>query len=224
MGYYIDLEAISLDTYHDKLSSSPLVPSRRLLKENISEHFSKLKNIGMQNVSDVLKNLKTKGKIEHISRETGIEEQYLTILAREARSMLAKPVRLIDFPDLLEADIQKLHLLGIKNTPNLYDRILTIDQRKTLCHESGLSHDFMLKLAQLTDLTRIRWVNHTFAYMLYETGYKTVADVARADPEDLYKVINDINQLKGFYKGKIGLNDMKLCVLAARDVEPEIEI
>ena len=80
-----------------------------------------------------------------------------------------------------------------------------------------------MKLTKLTDLSRIRWVNHTFAFVLLEAGYDTVEKVANSDYKELYEKVKKLNEERNLYKGHIGLHDMKLCVEAAQDVSFEIE-
>ena len=79
------------------------------------------------------------------------------------------------------------------------------------------------KLAHLTDLSRIRWVNHTFASVLYKADYDSVEKVAHADYQTLYEDVKKLNDERNLYKGQIGVHDMKLCVEAAQDVSLEVE-
>ena len=80
-----------------------------------------------------------------------------------------------------------------------------------------------MKLAKLTDLSRIRWVNHTFAFMLLDSGFDTVQKVANAEPKKMYEKIKFINQEKNFYKHNIGVRDMKRCIDSAKELEFEVE-
>jgi uncharacterized radical SAM superfamily protein len=80
-----------------------------------------------------------------------------------------------------------------------------------------------MKLAKLTDLSRIRWVNHTFAYVLLETGYDTAEKVANADYQELYKAVKQLNEEREIYNAHIGVRDMKMVVEAAKDLKFEIE-
>ena len=116
-----------------------------------------------------------------------------------------------------------LENLGIKNTLQLYARILTPQNRKELSDQTGISEIEILRLAKLTDLSRIRWVNHTFAYVLFEAGYDTAEKVANADYGELYETVKKVNEEREIYKGHIGQHDMKLCVEAAKDVSFETE-
>ncbi len=74
----------------------------------------------------------------------------------------------------------------------------------------------------MIDLSRIKWVNHTFANVLYEAGYDTVEKVAKADPAVLYETIKALNEKRQLYKGHIGKNDMQLCIEFANDVPLDI--
>ena len=108
--------------------------------------------------------------------------------------------------------------MGIRNTLQLFDKILTPQSRRAFSQQTGIRESKVLRLAKLTDLSRIRWVNHTFAYVLLEAGYDRTENVARADYKDLYEKVKKLNEEREIYKGHIGLHDMKLCVEAARDV------
>ncbi len=44
MGYYIDLESISMEKSKEILQSSDLLPSRIILKNGIEENFNLIKN------------------------------------------------------------------------------------------------------------------------------------------------------------------------------------
>jgi hypothetical protein len=56
MGYYINLEKISIDDYQTKLESAYLPPSRMILKEKLDERFGYFKKIGIKNVKGLLRN------------------------------------------------------------------------------------------------------------------------------------------------------------------------
>jgi len=79
-------------------------------------------------------------------------------------------------------------------------------------------------LLKLSDLTRIQWVNTTFARVLFAAGFDTVEKVSKASHEDLYNKVALKNEAMKLYKGKIGLNDMKLCIEAAKYIDIEIEV
>jgi hypothetical protein len=223
MGYSIDLNTISIEQYMEKLKRKNLIPSRMILKENLDKRFSYFKKIGVTTVSELLSILKKKEKFKDLSKLKSFSEDYLTILLRELKSIQSKPIKLGDFKWIPAATIKKLEYDGIKNTQQLYDKVLTRKNRKDLSNRIGVSEKEILKLTKLTDLSSIQWVNSTFARVLYETGYDTVEKVKKVNYETLYKKIKEINKEKSLYKGNIGLNDMKICIEAAKEVSLDIE-
>jgi len=222
MAYYRDLDAISLAKYQAILEGADLLPSRRILQEDTAARFAVLRAQGLESVVDVQAALKTKAKLQAFARESGLDEGYLAVLRREINSLQPKPNKLSDLPDTPGAVVSALADLGIKQTAQLYDRVRTPADRAALAAEAGVDEGEILRLAKLTDLSRIRWVNHTFAYMLLELGYESAAEVARADPEQLHADVKRLNEERGFFKGQIGLHDMVLTVNAAKDVVGEM--
>ncbi|PKV50622.1 uncharacterized protein DUF4332 [Aquimarina sp. MAR_2010_214] len=136
---------------------------------------------------------------------------------------LRKPNKTKDFPETSADIVLKLEKKGIKHTRHLFDKIVTIDARTLFSKHIGINDEEILRLTKLTDLSRIRWVNHTFAYVLYEAGYDTVGKVAKADPDQLYKRITELNAERKFYPAHIGLNDMKMLVECAKMLPLDIE-
>ncbi len=223
MGYYINLENISINNYKEILKSADLLPSRMILKDNIDKNFDLIKKQNVRNIDELMKILKNKKKLQDFSKQIGLNEDYLTILIREIKSYHQNPNKIKDFPIITNDVILKFENIGIKNTLQLFDRVLTAEDRKGISNQIGIDESTVLKLTKLTDLSRIRWVNHTFAYVLFEAKYDTTEKVANADYKDLYKTVKRLNEERKIYKGHIGLHDMKLCVEAAKDVSLEIE-
>lgn len=223
MSYYIDLKAISIDELENIISEADLVKSRMILKESIHENFLRLKDRGIENTENLFNILKNKVKLRELSTESGISEQYLIILIRELKGFRQAPNKLRDFPGLSGDVCSALEKEGIKNSLQLYERVLTAPDRTELAEVTGLSEEKVLYLAGLADLSRIRWVNHTFAYMLMESGYQSASDVAAADINDMHKKVNKINKEKNFYRAQIGLHDMKLTTDSAKFLIQDIK-
>ncbi len=222
MAYYIDLFSIPIDEYLQELTESYLLPSRMLLKDGIDKKFNKLKEYGIGNVGELQKALKSKSKLQAVIDKTQIPENYLKVLLREVNSIQPKPNKIQDFPEITDAIAQKLANNAIQNTKQLYNKILTTDDRKKLAQETGIAITEICKIAKLTDLSRIRWVGAMFAFVLFKAGYDTVQKVSEADYHKLYENITKLNKENKYYKGNIGLNDMKLTVLSAQKLPFEI--
>ena len=178
MGYYIDLKTISIDKYKEILKSAELIPSWKILEENMDENLNIIKNNNIENLEDLLTALKNKEAIKMFSKKSGIPLKYLEVINRVVKGYKQKPNRIKDFSCIYEDAVVKLENQGIKNTLKLYDHILTAKKRDELSATTGISKSEIFKLAKLTDLSRIRWVNHTFAYVLLEIGYDTVKKVS----------------------------------------------
>lgn len=223
MGYYIDLSLISIDGYKRKLESADLLPSRMILKDDLDERLNYIKGIGVKNVLELQKLLKKKDKLAELSRVDCLSEDYLKILLREINSIQPKPNKIKEFIGISTETVSKLEKIGIKDTVKLFDRVLTPESRKELAEKTNISTSEILELTKLTDLSRIKWVGTTFARMLYDIGINTVEKASNTDYVELHKRINQINKERNYYKGQIGLHDIKLFVEAAKDVSLEIE-
>ncbi len=222
MAYYIDLSKITLNQFKESLITSDLIPSRRPLLNNIDYQFSLLTNAGIQSIKELLIKCKNKQATFNYSEETQVDIDYLTLLLREIKSYQKTPPKLKDFSCLSQTSIQKLEQQGIKTAVQLYDKVLTPQDRFTLSESVQVNEDELRLITQLCDLTRIKWVNSTFAFVLYTCGYKTTEAVAKADYTKLYEDILSQNKEKQLYKGNIGLNDVKLCVEEAKKLTIDI--
>ncbi len=216
MGYHIDLKTISLDSYRVLLENKTLIPSRMILKENLESRIEELKNTGINNLEELFKLLKKKENIEKLKKQEIFTNDFLLTLKREINSMLPKPNRFCDFIFLDKDLIKILADHGFKQTKQLFERVMTPEDREILSKELGISIEDTLMLAKLTDISRIQWVNHTFAYVIYKAGYDSVKKISQADYKTLYNEIKALNKRNELYKGNISLKDMKILVEAAK--------
>lgn len=223
MGYYIDLSSISIDNYKAKLKVSDMLPSRMVLKEKLDERFNYFKSIGIRNVFELQQTLKKKNRFTELSKISCLSGDYLSILLRDINSIHPKPNKIKEFIGIANDTISKLENIGIKDTVGLYEEVKKTKNRKELANKAGISDSEILELAKLTDLSRIKWVGSTFARMLYDVGINTAEKASKADYVELHKKINQINKERNYYKGQIGLNDMKLFVNAAKELPLEME-
>jgi len=222
MGYYINISDISIDQLKEILHHADLLPSRHILKENIDARLDVIKGQNISNVEALQKSLSSNKKLQEFSKLSGLEEGYLKILVREINSYQPKPNKIKDFPNIDLTVVSKLEVEGINNTFQLYSRVLNREGRIELAKKVELDINEIDRLTKLADLSRIRWVNHTFAYVLLEAGYGTAEKVASADYKELYNTVIAMNEERKLYKGHIGVHDMKLCVEAARGLSTDI--
>lgn len=223
MGYYIDLEKISIDDYREKLKSAYLPPSRLMLKDKLDERFGYFKGIGIKNIKELIQLLKKKDKLAELSKVDCLSSDYLTILLRELNSTLPKPNKISDFIEIAKNTMDSLEKIGITNTEKLYDKVIKKSDRQKLANSTGIEYQDILELTKLSDLSRIKWVGATYAQMLYDLGVDTVEKVSESDPIDLHAKINQMIKEKNIFKGAIGLNDVKILIESANDLPLEIE-
>ena len=157
MGYYIDLKKISIDEFKEILRTADLLPSHMILKTNIEEMFTLIKNQKIENVEELRTALRSKNKLQDFSKRSGIPEDYLKILIRNVNGYRQKPNRIKDFPDVSENLILKLEGIGIKNTLQLFDKILTPQSRKELSSLTGIREREILRLANVSSIDRWAW-------------------------------------------------------------------
>ena len=222
MGYYIDLNSISIEQYKDKLLKADLIPSQVPLTIDIEKQFDLIQKQGIENIGQLLNQIDSKSKIEQFSQQSSISFDYLTLLSRAIRGYKQKPNRWKDFPELEDRLISKLEQNKIKNTFHFYETVTTKEQRIRLKELLECDMETIDFLTHLADLSRIQWVNHTFAYVLYKSGFNTTEEVASANPKELYLQVKQFNDQYGLYKGTIGLRDMKRCIEFAKEMVGKI--
>lgn len=223
MGYYIDLEKITIDDYRRKLKTAYLPPSRMILKDRLDERFEFFKSIGITNVKGLIQLLKKKDKLSELSKVVIFSGDYLTILLRELNSTLPKPNKIADFKEIAKGTISNLEKIGISNTEKLYYKVTTKSDRQKLADSIGIKYQDILELTKLADLSRIKWVGVTYAQILFNLGVDTVEKVSKSDPNDLHARINQMIKENNIFKGAIGLNDVKILTESASELPLDIE-
>lgn len=223
MGYYIDLREISLDAFRRKLETTDLLPSQKILKEKMDEGFNVLKAQGIKNMYELQQALKTKAKVNQFAQATLLPIDYLIVLRREVNSYHPQARKIKDFPCLEERIKKRLGNIGIQTTVELYDKIATKDERNKLKKQLNMAEEEVLLLAKLTDVSRIRYVNQAFATLLVHSDYDTVEKIKKADDQELYDKLIQFNKEKRYFKGNIGLKDMKFFIEDTVNVALDIE-
>ena len=211
-GYTLDLSTFSLEKLKIQIKKTRLLPSQQILQENIDERFACLERSGIDNLQQLQKVLKTKSDVQSFAEETGLPVDYLTVLRREVNSYQPKPINLKDFPGVHAEVVLKLAQIGIKNTKQLFPNVLTRDERRQFSKENMIEDADILELTKLTDVARLKWVGPKFARLLIKSDYDTVERIANSNYEELYQALVRTNEQSNIYKGKFGLEDMKLWV------------
>ena len=215
MAYHIDAEKVSLDDLRKRIEETDLVPSRVPLLDGIETILEALEQQGITTLASLRNELKNSKRLETVSNVTGIDAQYLVLLRREIGGYFPKPLALKAFDWLPKGEIAKLEQHGIRNTAALYKAASSAKSRTELAKSTDVDDIILETLVRLADLTRVQWVSLTVARMLVEAGYDSASKVAVADSEELCAALMRVNEGARFFKGKIGLRDIKRLVRAA---------
>jgi predicted flap endonuclease-1-like 5' DNA nuclease len=215
MAYHLDAEKISLGDLRKRIEATDLVPSRASLLDGLELKMKSLEKQGITTLADLRKELKTAKQLETLAKSTGIETQYLTLLRREIEGWFPKPFPLKDFDGLPKGETAKLERDGIRDSAALYEATDSKSKRNALAKSTGVDAATLETFAQLVDLTRVQWTSPTAARMLLEAGCTGSAKLAKMDANDLYEALARVNAGNKFFKGKIGLRDVKRLIHAA---------
>ncbi|MFO7680197.1 MAG: DUF4332 domain-containing protein [Chloroflexota bacterium] len=215
MGYYMDAENMSLSALQQRIESTDLVPSRVSLLQGIGATMAALAQHGMNTTADLRTALKTNKRLEAVAQATGISADYLVLLRREVESYFPKPFPLKEFTWLPGEDIARLEANGVGQTAVFYQICHDPERMAELENAAQVDAATLETLTHLCGLTRVQWVSPMFARMLLEAGYDSAAAVAAADAEALHAALLQINEGDRYFKGKIGLRDIKRLIHAA---------
>ena len=219
MSYFINEGSTSLDDLQVRLESTDLIPSLQPLLEELTKKLGVLKKTGVKSIADLRTRLKNKESLASLADDSGIDSDYLVLLRRVVEGFFPKPQPLKVFDWLNKDAAVRLYQAGIKNTKQLYETASSgLDE---LAKNAGLKKGDLSEFMVLSDLSRIQWVSPTFARTLTAAGFTSAKMVATADPEEFYEAIIRANNNARFYKGKVGLRDIKRLIAAAAYVPME---
>jgi hypothetical protein len=216
MSYYVDAARMSLEHLRKRLESTDLIPSHQPLLDGMPKKFATLGAAGIKSVAVLRARLKNTKSLAVVAADSGISPEYLRLLRRVVEGFFPKPQQLSVFDWLEKEVIAKLKEAGIANTRQLYE--VANAELSTLAKTSGVSKKSLSECVALADLSRVQWVSPTFARVLVTAGFASATEVAKAEPNALYAAVVGANEGARFYKGKIGLRDIKRLISASRHV------
>jgi len=211
-GYSINLGTYPLRRLQDRLAHIHLSASQKILRENMNARFQTLEELGIHNLQQLQAALKDKKAVAAFALQSGLPQEYLTVLRRWVNGYQLKPIQLADFPPADSVAVAQLEAMGIKDTLQLFPRVKTPEARARLAAESEIGPEEILKLTKLTDLARLKWVGPKFAHLLLVSGFDTVEKVARADGIALYHHLQKVSTETGVYSGGFSEDDINLWV------------
>lgn len=214
--YSIDPSLLSLEEFKELTANRRMLPGRVMLHEQIDERFALLKHSGMETLGDILHILGSKSKIHTFAIQTGLTEDYLVLLKREAGSYIAKPIPLSSFPGIPFEYVELLKSRDIKSTKDFYEIVQSEREQENLSVSTGIPAYRLKELSSLCDLSRITGVGGIFARVLYEAEIRSTEDFASTETASLLKACQFVIEKHGYAVGKLGEEDMNYGIHYAR--------
>ena len=224
MAYSIDFASLDLNYLHNRLMHEDLIPSQLPLQHHLIENLELLKANGISKLSQLHDALKKDSDIKNLSKQTGIDSNYLKLLRRALRGYTPKPAKLADYPHIDVEAITILDKHGSVDSCTFWTAAYVKKDRQRIASETNISLSILDELICLTDLSRIQWVSAIFSRSIYNSGYKTVEAVSSADSEHLAHSIAETNQREQLFKGRIGIRDIRRLIFLASHLSHEIEL
>lgn len=215
-SYYLDDNSTDLDALQSRLETTDLIPSQLPLMVSITDKMNVLRSADIASMGDLRRALKDSKSLKALSEKSGIDPEYLNLLRRTVNGFFPKPRSLKEMDWVDQDAIAHLKNAGITNTRQFLDAISV--NGKELAKDVGVDGKDMQELAAISDLCRVRWVSPSFARAIVAAGVNGASALAEADPEALCQAIADANRNADFYKGKVGLRDIRRLVAAAAHV------
>jgi hypothetical protein len=214
--YSLNPHRISIDRFFQLTRNKQLIPSREALSDQMEERFGQLKELGIKNLGELLKRLKSKQELSSVSSVTGIPESYLVLLKREAGSYQARPFPLSDFPGIPFEYTEILKSKGIRNTREFFEQVQTHEQQVQFSRQTGIPVARLEELYALSDLSRITGIGGVFARIVFEAGIRSVEQFATIPASQHYLQYMVIIKKRDYQAGHFSENDMQYCIDYAR--------
>jgi hypothetical protein len=212
----IDLQAIRLEEFQHMLENKDLLPSRKILLEEIHVRFQTLAAAGIKTMDDLWQGLKTSKKVVQVAESTGVPQEYLTILRREVGSYLPRPVKLAELPGVSAEEIEMLRKAGIGTNQQLLLQAAGDETLVDLARRTGVPQEMLLEMVRLSDLCRIIGVGPVFARILLEAGIESVHAFVNAQPEKILERVDAVIEAKQYVQASVTINDIQYCLESAR--------
>jgi hypothetical protein len=216
MKYTVDISKISVNEYKEILRNTELLPSRKILHQDLDACFNAILNRKINNLGELKKAMSSKEKIASLSTKLALSEEYLIILRREIGSMETKIVLLKEFPEIESKALDFLHKYNIKSSKDYFEFYLSFYDKNIMEEKYLLSEIKAHEIFCLCDLVRINGVGALAAKSFFEAGFQSVDDVSRANATEMLSKVSFVNNDKQYYKAKLGVKDMQFCIDCAK--------
>ncbi len=121
-----------------------------------------------------------------------------------------------EFPEVDEKTLNSLTNIGIKSSKDYFCFYISLGDKKEIIQKVTISEEKAQELYCLCDLVRINGVGAVAAKSFFDAGYNSVSDIADTTAEKMLKRVSAVNDIKQYYKAKLGTKDMQFCIDFAR--------
>lgn len=211
--YHMDERSIDLDAIQKRLETTDLIPSQMVLLDGLPDKIAALQKAELACLADLRIALKSPKTLAALSKQSGIDTNYLQVLRRTLNGFFPKPRPLNEFAWLDPGLLASLKKAGMANSQILFEA--TCNGVSELAKETGADAGDLEELGAIANLCRIQWVSPSYGRVLLAAGTANAAAVAKADPQALCQAVADANKVGKFFKGAVGLRDIGRLVQAA---------
>lgn len=202
----------SLNDFKQKIKTSHLIPSHRILLNDIDLVFDLLQKEGFCSMFDLMIVLKSKKKAEFLAEKTNIPLEYIVVLRREVLSFESK-ARVLDTIDCIsDKSLEMARAIGAKTTKQIHSYVHSWAVSLQTMNRWGLSKQEVEVLRNVVDICHLRYVSEQFCNMLMHTSCNSVSKIACAQSGSLYGELTAVNEFSVQYKGKFGVNDIQFLI------------
>lgn len=209
--YSINLNKITLDEFKNILLTAYLLPSQKLILNNLEQNIERLKNKGLSNLQDLHNLLKKKKNYSTIAENMKIDEDYLVILNRMVNSFIVKELPLAKIKIFSDQELTLLADKGITNTRHYYEAYMNAKYTTKAATIKNIPPEKMKYALHIIDLLRINGVGVDYAKILYEIGIKSVSDYNKTSSEIILQSFQELNKKKKLSKATLGITDIDYC-------------
>lgn len=119
---------------------------------------------------------------------------------------------------------EKFAAIGVQTVEALLTIGRTLQGRRQLSEQTGISVRYITAWVHRADLARIKGIGAEYADLLEEAGLRTVCDVARADAEALQARLIEINQRRRLVRRVPALSRIAEWIAQAQQLPRLIEV
>lgn len=221
--YALDLSKVRIDEFERALLTIELIPSRRVLKDHITRVAAALHERGVHDLEALRRLLRDKRRYVELAPELGVDESYLTLLAREVNSYVTKPLPVAGFERLSEPELERLAALGVVSTRDLYERAASGAGRESLGAEADLAPERLSELLELCDLVRVTGIGPASAVAFRDIGIRSPGDYLATDSATIQTRYADWTEAHTSRREVLAFSDIDYCRRYAAALDDDIE-